>query len=990
VTGLGWPDARHEPSAHGLGWPSLQAGRQGPAETRDEGMSCRAGAAIHVDGRGVTCSAGVDPWAVGATPVMAALGGAADGADAGIAGEVMEAAEREVERACEGGVAVSRETEEAGSGVHALSPRATEITGPGGIPSGDAGSDGLTGGSGHAGVPGVAPGVEAGVEARKVGLGTAPDVELSWAAVAFWGVAPGVLSPGQVVAGRAVQEAGAAEGGGGRGVGQDGTPRTGVLTIPSDSRETASSSGASALSGGTRGFGKGVAGALGTERRGRDPGTLEERACESEGRADEGRGWSGDVGRGGGCPPGDPGTASGSGAEGETRAGEARGLDTETGGEAKEVSGPVVLGDNVSTTVDGVSGHCWHVDRRGAGLEEDRSEGGEAAPRGVARAGLPSGRGSSGLGEPDGESLSIETSGQDWGTDAGEAWLEEATVGERTVEDRGGSGGRGTQDQVRRIVPAGVLSLAASGGGRETTLVDEAGRETTLVDEAGRETTLVDEAGRETTLVDEAGREDLGEGVIRKGATDEPEAWNSGAVKWLVSRETEDSDSAVGVHDRGDQGRTDEQPVTVSSAAGQSPIATALPSAESRSDGVASASTPGKTKSPACPESSPGDASRKTSPSEAVAPSDDGSAAMHEVTTGRRSGSLTAWGTSPSGVDSPAPQAMTTSWESPGLKPYLKERERADLVESLPLVDESTPLAFSVAEDARRRISLVGRPFPPPPRTRILTVANQKGGVGKTTTTVNLAAALARSGLRVLVLDIDPQGNASTALGIDHHSEVPSLYDVIVENRPLGEVLQPCPDVPNLWCAPATIDLAGAEIELVSLVARETRLEKALHSFLSERREKGHPQIDYIFVDCPPSLSLLTVNAFVAAREVFIPIQCEYYALEGLSQLLKHVELIRGHLNPALHVSTILLTMYDGRTRLSSQVADEVRAHFPQQVVRTTIPRSVRISEAPSHGQTVMTYDPASSGALSYLEAARELAEQVLRWGSGTTQEEQA
>jgi len=215
-----------------------------------------------------------------------------------------------------------------------------------------------------------------------------------------------------------------------------------------------------------------------------------------------------------------------------------------------------------------------------------------------------------------------------------------------------------------------------------------------------------------------------------------------------------------------------------------------------------------------------------------------------------------------------------------------------------------------------------------------------------------------------------------------------NLYDVVVEGLPLGDVLQPCPDVPNLWCAPATIDLAGAEIELVSLVARETRLQRALTTYLDERQANGEPQIDYVFVDCPPSLSLLTVNAFVAAREVLIPIQCEYYALEGLSQLLKHVELIRGHLNTTLHVSTILLTMYDGRTRLSAQVADEVREHFPDQVVKTSVPRSVRISEAPSHGQTVMTYDPASSGALSYLEAARELAEQVLTWTDLTTTEE--
>jgi chromosome partitioning protein len=325
---------------------------------------------------------------------------------------------------------------------------------------------------------------------------------------------------------------------------------------------------------------------------------------------------------------------------------------------------------------------------------------------------------------------------------------------------------------------------------------------------------------------------------------------------------------------------------------------------------------------------------------------------------------------------------------NPDIQVSYNELERVDLAQSLPSFDETTPLAVEVAEDARRRITLSGRPFPRPPRTRILTVANQKGGVGKTTTTVNIAAALAQAGLNVLVLDIDPQGNASTALGIDHHSEIPSLYDVVVEGLPLGDVLQACPDVPNLWCAPATIDLAGAEIELVSLVARETRLQRALTTYLDERQANGEPQIDYVFVDCPPSLSLLTVNAFVAAREVLIPIQCEYYALEGLSQLLKHVELIRGHLNTTLHVSTILLTMYDGRTRLSAQVADEVREHFPDQVVKTSVPRSVRISEAPSHGQTVMTYDPASSGALSYLEAARELAEQVLTWTDLTKTEE--
>ncbi len=264
--------------------------------------------------------------------------------------------------------------------------------------------------------------------------------------------------------------------------------------------------------------------------------------------------------------------------------------------------------------------------------------------------------------------------------------------------------------------------------------------------------------------------------------------------------------------------------------------------------------------------------------------------------------------------------------------------------------------------------------MPRPPHTRVLTVANQKGGVGKTTTTVNIAAALAQAGSTVLVIDLDPQGNASTALGIDHHSEVPSVYDVLVDGEDIANVVQPCADLPGLVCAPATIDLAGAEIELVSLVARETRLQKAVTAYVEHRIATGD-QLDYVLVDCPPSLGLLTVNAFVAANEVFIPIQCEYYALEGLSQLLKNIELIRSHLNTSLHVSTILLTMYDGRTRLSAQVADEVREHFGAQTLRATVPRSVRISEAPSHGQTVMTYDPNSSGALSYLEAAVELAE---------------
>jgi chromosome partitioning protein len=327
------------------------------------------------------------------------------------------------------------------------------------------------------------------------------------------------------------------------------------------------------------------------------------------------------------------------------------------------------------------------------------------------------------------------------------------------------------------------------------------------------------------------------------------------------------------------------------------------------------------------------------------------------------------------GTTASVSRETTASRETDAHSAAVDSSERDQLAASLPDPGAETPLAQAVAADARRRISLTGKVFPKPDHTRILTVANQKGGVGKTTTTVNIAAALAQAGLKVLVIDIDPQGNASTALGIDHHAEVPSIYDVLLDGKAVTEVVQECVDVPNLWCIPATIDLAGAEIELVSVVARETRMNRALSAYIVDMADRGEERLDYVLIDCPPSLGLLTVNAFVAADEVLIPIQCEYYALEGLSQLLKNVELIKSHLNPVLHVSTILLTMYDGRTRLSAQVADEVRSHFPAHVLRTTVPRSVRISEAPSHGQTVMTYDPGSSGALSYLEAASELAD---------------
>jgi len=282
---------------------------------------------------------------------------------------------------------------------------------------------------------------------------------------------------------------------------------------------------------------------------------------------------------------------------------------------------------------------------------------------------------------------------------------------------------------------------------------------------------------------------------------------------------------------------------------------------------------------------------------------------------------------------------------------------------------DDTPLARELADLRSRRRALDDANVTLPTRTRILTVSNQKGGVGKTTTTVNIAAALASVGARVLVIDLDPQGNASTALGVPHTADIPSVYDVLIDEFPLADIVQTSPESPLLTCAPSTIHLAGAEIELVSQVAREHRLRRALDEYLATTPDPPH----VVLIDCPPSLGLLTINAFTAANEVLIPIQCEYYALEGLSQLLGSVQMIQKHLNPPLHVSTILLTMYDGRTRLAQQVAEEVREHFPREVMATVIPRSVRVSEAPSFGQTVIAYDGQSAGAVAYREAAVEL-----------------
>ena len=260
------------------------------------------------------------------------------------------------------------------------------------------------------------------------------------------------------------------------------------------------------------------------------------------------------------------------------------------------------------------------------------------------------------------------------------------------------------------------------------------------------------------------------------------------------------------------------------------------------------------------------------------------------------------------------------------------------------------------------------------PKPRVIAVANQKGGVGKTTTAVNVAAALSLLGYRILVIDMDPQGNASTALGVEHTSGTLSSYEVLVAGKSLRDVIQPVPAFPDFEIAPATVDLSGAEIELVSELNREGRLNGALTAHLAEAASNGESP-DFVLVDCPPSLGLLTINALTAVSEILIPLQAEYYALEGLGQLLGSVDLVKAHLNPRLALAGIVLTMYDGRTKLAPQVAEEARSHFPDLVFDTAIPRSVRISEAPSYGQTVLTYDAHSTGAAAYLACARELAQ---------------
>jgi chromosome partitioning protein len=281
------------------------------------------------------------------------------------------------------------------------------------------------------------------------------------------------------------------------------------------------------------------------------------------------------------------------------------------------------------------------------------------------------------------------------------------------------------------------------------------------------------------------------------------------------------------------------------------------------------------------------------------------------------------------------------------------------LADEIPLAvhsdeEESSGLPAGEEEEAPKRRSL----------PRVIAIANQKGGVGKTTTAVNLGAALAELGQRVLVIDLDPQGNATTGLGIDGRNFDNSMYDVLLHDVALEDCIEPT-SIRNLFLSPATIDLAGAEIELVPAFSRELRLRRAIDSVKED--------FTYVLMDCPPSLGLITVNGLAAATEVLVPIQCEYYALEGLGQLLRNVELVRGNLNPTLEVSTIVLTMYDARTKLSDQVVTEVRQHFGSRVCKTVIPRTVRISEAPSFGEPITVHDSSSRGALAYRELAKEV-----------------
>jgi chromosome partitioning protein len=295
--------------------------------------------------------------------------------------------------------------------------------------------------------------------------------------------------------------------------------------------------------------------------------------------------------------------------------------------------------------------------------------------------------------------------------------------------------------------------------------------------------------------------------------------------------------------------------------------------------------------------------------------------------------------------------------EPPALGVDLAPAPPTDVPAEAPLAEPEAPAPAEEFDDSMRL-------------PRVISIANQKGGVGKTTTAVNLGAALAEIGYRVLVVDLDPQGNATTGLGISHRNVEGSIYDVIMNDTPLDDCVEPT-SVKNLFVCPATIDLAGAEIELVPAFSRELKLKRALQG--------ARDDYDFTLIDCPPSLGLLTVNGLAASDDVLVPIQCEYYALEGLGQLLRNVALVKSNLNPELDVRGIVLTMYDARTRLAVQVEREVREHFGSKVYRTVVPRTVRISEAPSFGEPIIVFDATSRGAVAYRELAKEVSRGTTR-----------
>jgi chromosome partitioning protein len=313
--------------------------------------------------------------------------------------------------------------------------------------------------------------------------------------------------------------------------------------------------------------------------------------------------------------------------------------------------------------------------------------------------------------------------------------------------------------------------------------------------------------------------------------------------------------------------------------------------------------------------------------------------------------------------DEEDPPAPVVEQQPPGLVEALATEAAAPFEDGVDLTDPDPPASVESLTPAPASSSR--HPAADQPLPRIMAIANQKGGVGKTTTAVNLSAALAELGYRVLVVDLDPQGNATTGLGINARNLESSIYDVLMHDMAIEECVEPTA-VRNLFVLPATIDLAGAEIELVPAFSRELKLRRALADMGDD--------FDFTVIDCPPSLGLLTVNGLAAATEVVVPIQCEYYALEGLGQLLRNVGLVQGNLNPRLLVSAVVLTMYDARTKLSEQVMAEVRQHFGPRVCRNIVPRTVRLSEAPSFGQPIIVFDPSSRGALAYRELAKEVS----------------